>query len=78
MDTTILLGLWCKFGCESFKCGINSLEIDAEVVRIIQRVEAANLKELHIYFEHLVDDADVIQDIPSLLKVEGEARAEVE
>lgn len=60
-------GLWYKFDGENFERDINSLEIDVDVVRIIQRVVAANLNALHIYVEHSVDAADVIEDaIPSL------------
>ncbi|KAB1215558.1 hypothetical protein CJ030_MR4G017914 [Morella rubra] len=44
--------LWCKFDGEPFECGINSLENDADVLKIIQRIEKVGHDCLRIFVDH--------------------------
>ncbi|KAB1215765.1 BTB/POZ and MATH domain-containing protein 4 [Morella rubra] len=53
-------GLWCKFEGEPFESGVNSLGSDADVIRILKRLEKDKLDTLHVYMEHTLDLPNII------------------
>lgn len=46
-----LVDLWCYFDGEPFEHGINSLENDADVCKIIERITKEGQDSLRIYVE---------------------------
>lgn len=63
--------LWCKFEGEKFERGLNALENDSDVHRILSQLEQEKLDILHVYVKHRLDVPEFLTGESSHLQEDG-------